>query len=354
MNISEIAALLKDAQLAAKVRELCAKAGLTVDLDFVPCRGGRNNRSFIIRSASNELFLKVYFRSAGDLRNRCRAEFSFLKFAAASGVTCVPKPLLCAEEVQIALYERVNGESFSAADITDTSVAELVEFVRALNEERFGAEGVALGDASEACFSLKAHIERVTARVGQLEIIPKGTALDDKASEIVAQQLNPAWQGILRQIESRAEELGMDTGLELTQKLRVISPSDFGFHNALRAERGTVFIDFEYAGWDDPAKTICDLFLQPDMPLPKRYWQEVARCFTSFGGPGCVERAELLMPLIQLKWCCIMLNEFLPREQARREFSLGEDEVCARKLAQLSRVAAILAEIERNLDRPHL
>ena len=51
---------------------------------------------------------------------------------------------------------------------------------------------------------------------------------------------------------------------------RVVSPSDFGFHNALRTEDGRLaFLDFEYAGWDDPAKLVCDFELQPAVPAPR-------------------------------------------------------------------------------------
>ena len=42
-----------------------------------------------------------------------------------------------------------------------------------------------------------------------------------------------------------------------------ISASDFGLHNAIMTERGIVFFDFEFAGWDDPAKAIVDFLLQP-------------------------------------------------------------------------------------------
>ena len=36
---------------------------------------------------------------------------------------------------------------------------------------------------------------------------------------------------------------------------RTLSPSDFGFHNALlRGGREWVFLDFEYFGWDDPGQ----------------------------------------------------------------------------------------------------
>ena len=51
------------------------------------------------------------------------------------------------------------------------------------------------------------------------------------------------------------------------QRLRVLSPSDFGFHNALRRPDGTiVFVDFEYFGWDDPAKMMADAMLHPGNP----------------------------------------------------------------------------------------
>ena len=37
---------------------------------------------------------------------------------------------------------------------------------------------------------------------------------------------------------------------------RCISPSDFGLHNAIRTAADIRFIDFEFAGWDDPAKAL--------------------------------------------------------------------------------------------------
>jgi len=41
------------------------------------------------------------------------------------------------------------------------------------------------------------------------------------------------------------------------------------------------------------------------------------------GAPRLVDRAALLLPAYQIKWCCIMLNDFVRSEQARREFAAG-------------------------------
>jgi len=50
--------------------------------------------------------------------------------------------------------------------------------------------------------------------------------------------------------------------------VQAISPSDFGFHNALMTDESDLsFFDFEYAGWDDSVKMFYNLFCQPDIPV---------------------------------------------------------------------------------------
>ena len=62
---------------------------------------------------------------------------------------------------------------------------------------------------------------------------------------------------------------GFDPSNEIPTNARTLSPSDFGFHNTLRRPDGELaFLDFEYFGWDDPAKTITDFLLHPGMQLP--------------------------------------------------------------------------------------
>ena len=60
--------------------------------------------------------------------------------------------------------------------------------------------------------------------------------------------VNPNWIKTNNQTEEPI--LGLD---------KCLSPSDFGFHNVI-VEKDKIlrFIDFEYAGWDDPAKMVSD------------------------------------------------------------------------------------------------
>jgi hypothetical protein len=112
------------------------------------------------------------------------------------------------------------------------------------------------------------------------------------------------------------------------------------------------FIDFEYAGWDDPAKLISDFFCQPAVPVPMRFFnsfaQSVASCFPE--PDSVVTRARLLLPVFRVKWVCILLNEFLRTGRERRAFSLSDSQLEARKSRQLecARIALrALANTER-------
>ena len=55
-----------------------------------------------------------------------------------------------------------------------------------------------------------------------------------------------------------------------------------------------------------------------------------------------VRRSALLMPVYELKWCCIMLNEFLPSADRRRTFAgmvSGQEQ---RRAVQLAKVGSVL------------
>ena len=105
---------------------------------------------------------------------------------------------------------------------------------------------------------------------------------------------------------------------------RCVSPSDFGFHNALVSDNGMVrFFDFEYGGIDDPARMICDFFSQVAFPVSASFAPEfIGRiCQIVDDDVWLRQRIRILMPIYKVKWCCIVLNAFLPAESARHRFA---------------------------------
>ncbi|MGI8966456.1 MAG: aminoglycoside phosphotransferase family protein, partial [Limisphaerales bacterium] len=190
---------------------------------------------------------------------------------------------------------------------------------------------------SEACFSIAEHLECVQRRLDRLQKIESHSATDQQAEAFVRNQLNPAWEKVRAEVSGGAGQTLSDI---LPQSHRCLSPSDFGFHNALLTADGQLrFFDFEYAGWDDPAKLICDFFCQPQLAVGAERWEAFAVPLASAleMGNALNLRAKLLLPAYQIKWCCIMLNDFTRTEQARREFALGDHATEERKQTQLEK-----------------
>ena len=131
----------------------------------------------------------------------------------------------------------------------------------------------------------------------------------------------------------------------LERSERCLSPSDFGFHNSLRLPDGTLrFFDFEYAGWDDPAKLVCDFFCAVALPVPPELLPQVVTQVTEcVGRPDEAQaRIELLLPVYRLKWVAILLNEFMPVGLNRRRFAEPGVDPEVRKVGQLGKAQAML------------
>jgi hypothetical protein len=100
----------------------------------------------------------------------------------------------------------------------------------------------------------------------------------------------------------------------------VLSPSDFGFHNALRMRRGGwCFLDFEYAGIDDPAKLLCDAVARPGQTLPEDALKML--CLYAGFSAEVGSRALQFLNLHRLKWACILVWRLTPEGAERGDFA---------------------------------
>jgi len=141
---------------------------------------------------------------------------------------------------------------------------------------------------------------------------------------------------------------------ELPYEERTLSPSDFGFHNALRRSNGQIiFLDFEYFGWDDPAKMISDFLLHPAMELREDLRRRfVVNILSRFEDHRYLDkRVEIVYPLFGLKWCLIFLNEFVPEHLLRRGFASGSDlDKSNVQAKQLSKARRMLYRIRKDYE----
>jgi hypothetical protein len=331
------------------VEALLRDAGLPGPFTISSMPGGANNRVHRVEVAGRRVLLKAYFQHPRDPRDRLGAEWAFCSFAWQRGVRGLPQPLACDRANRLGLYELVDGEPLAAGQVGVAEVRQAVDLFREINRHRRVPEALTLPAASEAAFSLGQHVACVDGRVARLRQVDESGPAGREAGHWVRDELLPSWERVRAGLLAGAAAAKLDLSTEIQLEHRCLSPSDFGFHNALRTPGGALrFVDFEYAGWDDPAKTVCDFFCQPAVPAPREHFDLVAEGLTDgLGGDSVRRRIPLLWPVYRVKWCCILLNELLPAGRNRRSFARRGEPQERRRFEQLRKAREALADIER-------
>lgn len=336
---------MEEAELLKLAGDLCGRAGLAAPTALERLAGGKNNRVFQIALGDNgAVVLKSYFHDPRDTRDRLEAEWAFLNHAWSVGVHIVPRPLAADQREHAALYSLLEGHKLSPAEVLLRHVDAASSFIYEVN--RTASPLVqAMKPASEACLSISQHLATVDRRIERLSVIAADAPHREEAERMVSQTLKPAWA----EVRSRVITGALKTGMVLEQGIgrTIISPSDFGFHNTLLRPDGELqFLDFEYAGFDDPAKLVGDFYACPEIPTPQDTFERfVDRLVLLLEFPEAFrDRARLLRDAYRVKWACIILNDFLPSDDARRAFAGGEERA-ARCAAQLRKAEAKIAEI---------
>lgn len=319
---------------------------------------GGNSRVYRVVGADGRRFaLKVYFRSGSDERDRLSCEFEALRFLWDHEVRDVPQPLAADAAAGCALYRLVEGPS-AAGFVTGADIDLAVAFLVRLKELSRLPESGSLPAAAEACFSIQAIVDNIGLRLARLTDRYEGERAYPEVDEFLVRRFEPGMAEIVAWCRA-AGAAGPSFDRELETAERTLSPSDFGFHNAVRPADGRlVFVDFEYFGWDDPAKMVVDVLLHPAMDLApelkRRFVGGILDGFADY--PNLADRVKIVYPLFGLKWCMIMLNEFLPEHLLRRRFAGGDGfDREARQAEQLAKVRHMLETISEGYEHfPYL
>ena len=255
----------------------------------------------------------------------------------------VPQVQAWDPEGEAGLFFWIEGRKLTEPEVTGARVQEALEFFAELNRLPLPTLSD-LPSAAEAAWTVCEHLDLVNRRIGRLQQISDGDSEAEEARHLVREEVMPAWERIFKTANREWPEKGRGTH----RATACVSPSDFGFHNSLLGGDDRLrFFDFEYAGWDDPAKMAADFFCQPRIPAPASEFPRIAaRLAELFPQDAEVaERATSLWPVYRMKWICIMLNEFLPAGKTRRGFSLGEEAQVALRRQRLEAVRGSLEKL---------
>lgn len=311
---------------------------------LVPARPGGNNRVYRVDCGDGRSFaLKAYLRQPGDANDRLAAEFLGLRFLRRHGVRAVPDALEVDRGTDCALYEWVEGEAVARPGPDDIDAA--LAFLGALYRLAGDPEARTLPDAAEACLSAAEVAAQLDRRLSRLRAT---AARRPDLERFLDDELAPRIGALIAETCEGYAAAGLAFGAEIAPEARTLSPSDFGFHNALRRKDGElVFVDFEYFGWDDPVKLVADFLLHPGMvlddSLKRRFLRGALAIFAA--DPAFADRLRLLHPLFGLRWCLILLNEFVPERWRRRAYAGAADDRAQAEARQLAKARAMLDRV---------
>lgn len=270
--------------------------------------GGGRHEVCLVEEGERKAVLKLHAspRGTGKL-DSFEHELRCHQFLAAHLPEHVPALLGADSSSRALLFECVEGTRPCAEQINLALVGKMASFLLAANrpELRARAAEADIPFASEHGFSAWHHLRNAQQRITALLATSGEDPNAIEMRKFVQDELSSSLQ--VWQSRCHTQEFDHTTS-------QVFSPSDFGFHNVLlRGDGRCSFLDFEHAGWDDPAKLVADFILQPDFvlapALAASFAEELARsgCF----GHSLLGAVHFLLPVQAVKWTCIVLNPFL-------------------------------------------
>lgn len=272
-------------------------------------RGGINNQVFRCGDGAQKWVIKGYAPAHPGQRDRMQAEQQFLQFAREVATGFTPALIHTDSDRRCVVLENLEGNTFSEGVPPPAEAVEAaVRFIHLLNRDRRLARESLMIDAAEGFLSLRQHLANVQER------------LEGMSCEHVESSTKPVAEALLQKIRREVAEVEQQTNRVIEKGMvrdaihpgqRCVSPSDFGFHNAIRTGTGIRFIDFEFAGWDDPAKATLDFLLQPRVPVVG-YGSPLLSAWQPERQHSIHARCKHLAPILRLKWLCILLAVLNP------------------------------------------
>ncbi len=295
---------------------------------WIPLRDGGNNCLYQLGCSDGSRWaLKTYGRDDPAARQRVQREAAFVHALCDQGVTQVAAPRADGDDWLLSAW--LDGEPVTAED--DAAWQQLFAFLRRLDAVGRELDEDALPAAAHARFSLNAFVAQIQQRFDAIETACANDPLLKEVRSFVLANLATELLQMKKEFKLFCRDHQLQPDALLAPDLRFPSPSDFGFHNALQVNGRLKFVDFEYAGWDDPAKLLADMVHHLGFTTPYARRLAMVQDFIATRGddPGLGLRFQAVHDLVGLEWILIVLNVALPDERRRklRAGACGGDEI---------------------------
>jgi Ser/Thr protein kinase RdoA (MazF antagonist) len=311
---------------------------------------GTNNRLFRLDLADGPpLLAKVYARDRWD---RLGTEFPALALLAARGVAGVPRPYLRSDAHLYGVYSFEPGARKAPADLDARDGRAAAAFAAALHAfgpDEAGDAGAALGPANPACFSVADQLALIEERLRGFEA---AAADPGCAAEVRAFARETDLRAAVARLVARATA-GLtpdEVARALPRAARRLTTNDFGPHNLLFGAGGLTVVDFEGAGWDDPARMVMGFVAHAGSAgLPPPASAAFLGAYAAARGLPAAEvaRFERVGRLADVEWATVFAEAMTPAAIAPKRFGMAGFDASAYLTACAARLRERLARAGR-------
>jgi len=292
-----------------KISDISAyvKYGLKTQVENInKIKGRANSTIYKIEMQKGEKYAgKLYPDNTHDIRKRLKNEINAYKFMHLNKINYITKYKWFDYNLNFGLYEWIDGSEIKK--VKDSEIIDASSFIQSLAVISKNTDYNNFEMASAACLSGKMIENQIIERYKKIKDY---SHLSPHLNNFLNNNLMIIYEKI---IENSTKRWPGNFNHKLNKANQFLSPSDFGFHNAIQTNDGIKFFDFEYFGWDDPVKLTCDFLLHPAMEITdeqKNIWlqrmKEIFKTDNNFQ-----QRLSASYGLYGICWCLINLNIFL-------------------------------------------
>ncbi len=287
-----------NSNLKSNIKNLFLKPGTNSFFSKIEITNGRNSKIFLCENNQKKLVVKLYKN-----KNRLKREKLFYKFLKINKIKFTPKLLSSDIKNKLIIYSFIKGKKVNK--ISNKDLDKLILFIKNLNLAKLKNLPMAI----DGIKNRKNHLSLCQKKINDLKSINNKRFSNKVLIKFLYHTLFPRFELIKKNLMNKKFHKYLKV---IENKHLIVSPSDVGFHNILKYKNDLYFYDFEYAGLDDPIKLICDFISQPDQQLSTSQKNKFInnKLFHKYNIKDINFLVKLLLPLHQIKWCCIMLNDF--------------------------------------------
>ena len=295
-----------------EIKKFINKLNFIIINQIKTVKSGKNSKIYKINTDKKKIILKSYY---GKKNLRIRKEFQFYKYLNQTNIDNVVTPIAFDFKNNLVALPYIVGNKIHK--VQNKHIIQLSNFINKINQKNIYSRKIGL--AVEGINNRKNHITICQKRINKLKLVDKKSAIKKKLYFFLREKIIPTFKILKNKINDK--KILCQSKYKLYKKDMIISPSDFGFHNVIESKKKIFFFDFEYGGYDDPVKLICDFYCQPNQKVSikqkEKFKKMIIKKYKNYKQLDYL--ISELLPIHHLKWCCIILNEFIPSKLSIRK-----------------------------------